>query len=260
MALSAIGLFTIIPPFLPLSKSVHCSPKADTTGLLSAAQKGNIDLVNQILAKEIDPHACLPALIAAAEGGHLHVVKVLVEVGKVDINGSKNKGTTALMTAVGKDRADVCEYLIDRKVDVNTCDKDGDTALVYAIRSGSMNTARILLEKGGVDANAVTKTGDTMLMYAIINNKTDMVKLLIQIGKAEVDKVNKDGYTALIVAAMFNRKEAIDILLEKGADINKTDKDGATAATWAARKFHEKLAHDLKERGGINPNILKCLW
>ena len=55
----------------------------------------------------------------------------------------------------------------------------------------------------------------------------DVARLLLDKG-AEVDRANKDGTTPLYVAGHNGHVAAVRLLLDNGADINRADKDGET--------------------------------
>ena len=81
------------------------------------------------------------ALRLAARKGHQAVVRLLLEhrlvlwrllEHKADINAMNNSGRTALHEAASKGYEAVVRLLLEHKVDVNTKDKDGWTALHQA--------------------------------------------------------------------------------------------------------------------------------
>ena len=107
------------------------------------------------------------------------------------------------------------------------------TALVYAARTGSIDTARTLLE-GGADVNQTTRYGWSPLLAAIQNQNYQMAKFLIERG-ANVNLANKGGWSPLYLAtdnrnieggdyptrtADMDSLEFIAYLLDKGADVN----------------------------------------
>ncbi|MGH9764929.1 MAG: ankyrin repeat domain-containing protein, partial [Blastocatellia bacterium] len=74
---------------------------------------------------------------------------------------------TVLMTAVGEgDNVKGAELLLDRGVDVNAVNDDGDTALMNAAVYGSQLCVELLIRRGA-NVNARNKQGMTALKAAL---------------------------------------------------------------------------------------------
>jgi ankyrin repeat protein len=157
------------------------------------------------------------------------------------------------------------------------------TALVYAARKGSIDSARALLD-AGADVNQVTRYGWSPLLAATQNRNYQLGKFLIEHG-ADVNIANKGGWTPLYLAT-DNRNleggdyptpkpdmddlEYIKLLLDKGADPNARmiestetrtvftnqwlDEEGATAFLRASQSGDVTLMKLLLEHGA-DPHI-----
>jgi ankyrin repeat protein len=157
------------------------------------------------------------------------------------------------------------------------------TALVYAARAGSIDSARMLLE-GGADVNQTTRYGWSPLLAATQNQNYRLAQFLIERG-ANVNLANKGGWTPLYLA-VDNRNieggdyptrtpdmdslEFITYLLDKGADVNARitestetrtvftnqwlNEEGATAFLRASQSGDLKLMKLLVARGA-DPKI-----
>ena len=164
-------------------------------------------------------------------------------------------------------------------------DPDGGalTALVYAARTGSIDAARVLLERGA-DVNQTTRYGWSPLLAATQNQNYQMAKFLIEHG-ADVNLANKGGWTPLYLAtdnrnieggdyptrtADMDGLEFIQYLLDKGAAVNARinestetrtvftnqwlNEEGATAFLRAAQSGDLALLKLLLARGA-DPKI-----
>ena len=100
-------------------------------------------------------------------------------------------GTPDLITAsMNNDIAEV-KRLLKARADVNACDEDGDTALMWAVFKGHKDVVKVLLE-AGADVNASNKNGDTALMWAVFKGHKDVVKVLYEAG-ANPERLDPEG-------------------------------------------------------------------
>ena len=104
--------------------------------------------------------------------------------------------------------------------------------------------AKYFLEKG-VNQNAKDEDGEDVLFYAIRANNTPLVKLLLETYKHDVNTKNNQGETPLFLAAQ-NAKSLVSMLLAKGANPKVMDKNGRTASIAAAEMGNMDI-YDLLE-------------
>lgn len=84
-----------------------------------------------------------PALWIACYHGHLNVVRLLIEIGKADVNLSDHNNYTPLQAAIFNKHYDTVKYLIEQAN--ATVNETQD--LCIAIKSGSYDIIEFLLEK-----------------------------------------------------------------------------------------------------------------
>ena len=130
---------------------------------------------------------------------------------------------------------------INGGINVNTKDKYGYTALMYAALQDDAETVNALLEIGA-DINAKSNSGLTALMLAAYSGHLEIIDILIKAG-ADVNarKDNYDGLTVLMEAtsSKWTNTETVNALLDAGADVKAKDNDGKTALDYA--RENEKL-------------------
>jgi ankyrin repeat protein len=92
-------------------------------------------------------------------------VQAFVQNG-ADVITCNSKGMTALHQAAAVGRTDSCEVLLRSNSSlVHAEDVDGYTALMHAVRSGSVETVMVL-QKHGADVNTTDLYGMTPLLIA----------------------------------------------------------------------------------------------
>ena len=75
---------------------------------------------------------------------------------------------------------------------------------------------------------------------------------------ANVNAKNQNGATPLHRAAWFGHKEIVELLIAKGADVNAQRDDGGTPLDWAIEWGKTKTADLLRKHGGKTTEELKA--
>jgi ankyrin repeat protein len=98
-----------------------------------------------------------------------------------------------------------------------------------------------LMLNGGQDPNARDKNGRTALMFAVINMHSTSAKLLIDHG-ADINAVANDGSTPLMLAASSGDTESVREMLKRGASLaGRQSWTGETALTLADRRGYRDI-------------------
>ena len=166
------------------------------------------------------------SLCKAAQGGHGKCLKTLIQAG-ADVNSTSTDGKTALVCASYHNRQSCChcvKVLLDAGADVNKRDqKEMLTSLMLAARVSCKPCVELLLKKEA-DVNALDAEGNGALLFAINSAKDICVAPIIAAG-ADVNKSNKEGGSPITEAARFaTGNMCLSLLLNAGADVNTTDR------------------------------------
>lgn len=133
------------------------------------------------------------------------------------------------------DDAAAIKSLLQRGFDPNLTEPErGDTALILALREGSMKVFDVLLRARGVNLEARARNGDTALMIAAYKGNKEAVAALL----AKEAEVNRTGWTALHYAAAIGNNEIVQMLLDKSAYIDAESPNKTTPIMMAARAGH----------------------
>ena len=116
--------------FLSAGINPNTKDQDGDTALTSAAARGDSKIVNALLQGNADVNAKgrngWTALLLALEDERNDVAEELLAQPNVDLKAETPNGMTALMLAVWHQRDAVVRKLLDRGVDVNHQDKDGE--------------------------------------------------------------------------------------------------------------------------------------
>ena len=222
----------------------------DEKSFLRAASTSDEVAVSSFVAAGMSPNVKEPstggsALISAATRGDLEMVNTLLRSG-ADVNQTDEKRFTALLRALQNDREEIANILVARpELDVNAQGEGGANALISFVARQRVPAVQDLLNRGA-NVNLPDSEGDTALNLAVQRGNVELVNLLLSKG-ADPNIKNKLGGTPLMWAGVFGHKEIAQILLDKGADPRAKDVDGMTAAAWAAKNNRQEMVEFLKE-------------
>lgn len=158
------------------------------------------------------------------------------------------------------------------KVDVNTTDSFGYSALFYAVERGYMDIADVLVKAGSNLNDDFVRCFSDWATFA-----TEPAQQFLDLG-ANINAVTLSGRTALSVASKRGEKEAVKFLLEAGADPNIVGKAYRTAdertalseamtqrtaqsrfeSPWWPSVKKYNIIIDMLIKAGADPDLVKC--
>lgn len=162
----------------------------------------------------------------ASKHKSIEIAKVLIEKG-MNVNELNEDGETPIHSACYSKSADMVELLINSGGDIHKLDSFGLSPLHIASKCGLIETASLLLING-IDVNAKSKyNGITPIYLASKYNHIDVLKILIEAG-GDVNISDIYEHSPLHISCESKFVEVTNLLVNNGANISKRDKEGFT--------------------------------
>lgn len=175
-----LGNLATVKSYADKGGNLNITNDSDMPILCIAAHWGHHFVVTELLERKayietVDKQHYTPLLHAASTGME-KCIEVLLKYGAAKDALTLN-GENALMLCAKDGSIEATELLVENNFDVNFCDCDGYTPLMYAAMNfnDGVEIANFLISKGAVK-DAVNKDGETMLDIAIERDNDFFVK------------------------------------------------------------------------------------
>ncbi|MDO8931510.1 MAG: ankyrin repeat domain-containing protein [Rhodocyclaceae bacterium] len=182
-------------------------------------------------------------ILAAANQDDTAQVIDLLKRG-MDVNTTDPSGNTLLMIAARNGNADLLDFLIGNRSNLQKRNRYGDSAVMMAAFRGHLAIVRKLLDAGA----DIRNSGWNALHYSAYGGFTEIVRLLVE-RKADLDVAAPNGQTALMLAAATGKLDVVRILIDADADMDLLDYEGQSAIMLAEKAGFADVTEYLRESG-----------
>ena len=179
--------------------------------------------------------------LSACAAGDLDAARALAESGTWHPAHAVDKhGTSALMWAAGGGHVEVVKWLLEAQgVAVDKSNKDGRTALMWACKNGHFAVVRYLLEIGGADVTLRMKDDSTAFDWAVLGGDEPTMEMLAAHPDVDIHALNKFGCASVQWAAAAGNVSSCKWLYAKGVDFGHVNTANHGAIVKAAWKGHD---------------------
>ncbi|PCG93086.1 Hypothetical protein PENO1_085300 [Penicillium occitanis (nom. inval.)] len=260
--------------------------------LMLAAALGRLRITKLLLMKGSDFFAetdgGLNSFFLATSRGNVEVAQIILQEGGATLLESRNKkGETPLLAVTRNGAVNTITFLIERGANMTARNRDYDTAIHIASRSGHFDVVQMIYDAIGTNmleleghrlqtpllaaaANSkfeiikfLLRKGasimardlfdNTVLHHASMSKSIDLVERLLKYEPSLLDEQNTRGKSALLIAAEKGDFDIVKFLLGEGADIMTRDRSRRTALHVATMNKSIEIVKLLLKR---EPNLL----
>jgi ankyrin repeat protein len=153
-----------------------------------------------------------------------------------------------LIDAVRNGNTAAVRALLQERVDVNSRQPDGATALHWAVYRDDVASADLLI-RAGANVNVANQLGATPVWLAAPHPNVAILERLVRAG-ANPNAALREGETPLMAASRSGNAAGAELLLAHGAEVNAKERSREqTALMWAVAERHPEVVRVLLENG-----------
>jgi len=153
---------------------------------------------------------------------------------------TKGDADTLMMFAMLSTDLKAMQELITIGNKVNSQNKTGFSALMFASAYNEVGIVEFLLEQGAdTKITEYLSEGNALHIAARLNPKPEVLEALIKAGM-DIEAKDKDGNTPLLIASQFNQNlQVVEQLIELGADKGAMNNDGQVAYKYVYERVNK---------------------
>ncbi|CAF2090659.1 unnamed protein product [Rotaria magnacalcarata] len=172
------------------------------------------------------------ALWAAAAVNNLDIVKLLIERGNANINHLIKTHSTALRAAYFQNNLEMVRYLVEHGANPHQSKKGNYTNLMLSACRQYPSMVDYLVNKVKCDINAQDENGQTALYHAVRSGSVEITKFLLEHVAMNI-RDNKRKVTPLMRAALFGEISLVDTFKYYCTDLEWTEAKELLAASFS---------------------------
>jgi ankyrin repeat protein len=203
-------------------------------------------------------------LMYAAESGHISIVKLLLDTGRVkDGSDQASYVPPAAWSAAEsivfygyRDQIEVLKMLLNEpSLNANYRSENGETLLIWAARQGQLEIVELILECGKYDITAVNHAGRSAFSSAA-GTSLLVMQCLYRTGQVDINQPDTiPGCSPVWVAVEANYRWSLEWLLSHDdVDVTRRDRSGYTLLEYAVTNDLPDMMSALLASPKVDPN------
>jgi len=156
-------------------------------------------------------------------------VLALLDDDGININTKDKDGNTALMIAVLNNNQPLFDVLLARGIDITCQNNSGKTALSIACENSRFEIIKLLFNHKQCNETLVSlqnANGKSPLHILCEQGNFELIKALLCHDFVDIDAQNSDGMTPLHVLIERNDADLVEVLIKHGCNVNIMDNEG----------------------------------
>lgn len=155
---------------------------------------------------------------------------------------------TMLYAACSNGHENIVEFLINRKVNIETPDRNGWSPILIASKKGYTKKETLVEAKDNKDNTKIVK----LLIDAVVPKGEET---LVEAKRNFVNSQNNNNMTPLNIASYQGFANIVELLIKNGADVNMGDKLGARPLHVCLQKKHLTILKKLLSAPDIDVSV-----
>lgn len=243
----------IVSALLDAGADPNAPDNLGQTPLLLAFKRGYTHMANAMIAKgaridTVDKDGGTILHAAAEDSDNVkRLPDLLKKASGIDINAADLQGDTPLLRAVKTRHEPMAMAFLKEGADATRTNKDGETALMAAVRMSQVDIVRAIVNTSPAEARRALPSGETPLHLAVADNAPITAEVLINAGADVNTSTAVTRTTPLHMAAEKNQRMMVELLLGHGADAGAVNAAGKTPREIAEEKGHRALVEVFRE-------------
>ena len=280
-----IGQLTVVKYAVENGLDINYINESESTAL-SVSLRNNMKKFRSVADYLCTQPGIEVSMIQAAKMGNVSVVKYALEKGR-NISYVGKGGLTILSAALNNRKTEVAAYLCQEHGEVAALGDfaiegncfDGQTILMWAIRTGEVSIVKYLVEIAGANVGCLDEFKNTIMDVALkmllahfehrhqLEQRIEVADYLcsltnlrseIILDKFDVNTFDHIGRTVLMFGAIKGKIDLVRYVVEEGGAsvINKRDLKGGTALTLAVETRNTHIARYLCSQPDIELSVI----
>ncbi|XP_024146884.1 ankyrin repeat and EF-hand domain-containing protein 1a [Oryzias melastigma] len=238
-----------------LSRGAHpdVQDKGGHTSVMLAAKLGSDDIVTRLTQSQADMRIVDSAgkgvlfYCISPKKSHARCLRVALE-NRADVNNISSEGVHVfqLMCEKALVCTPLCLMMVDGGADPNAKnEKTGVTALMEAVKAGSLQLVRAILKRGG-NPDVLDKSRCTAMHYAAMGGFFEVIRALSAYS-APMNVIDLDACTPLHHAAASGNADCCRFLAQRGCNPKLKNLKGLTPSQIAKERGYKAAVQELKK-------------